>query len=767
MSRVRDLRLPVARPPALRALVVGLVVVGLAAALVAGLLRLRVETGPESFAPAGHPAAAALADVGSAFGGDPVVALLESAQPRALLGADALPLLLDLEGRLARLPDVAAVYGPGTVLNQVAGRTQDLLAELAGFRDGSRAAAEERATAAGASPAEAAAAGRAAVEDFDRRYGALIVQGLPAGLPTLRNDGFVSSVVFGDGVDARPQWRFVVPAADAVAVLVRPRQGLDQAGLERLVDGVRAEVAATDLPTERTTVSGVPAVAAALGEQVRTEVPLLGAVALLAVGAWFGLVRWVHRRHRLVPLVATAVGTVVTLAGFGWAGRPLSLGVVAFLPVLIGVGSEFTTYLTRGASRRSVVAAGLAAAVAFGALAISPIPAVADLGVILAVGIAVSVAAGLVITRRRFADPIPAPEPAAPTGPIPPSRRVRLMAGGVAALLAATGWLALANLPLRADIAGFAGGLPALDDAEHVQDVLGSSGEFTIALSGGGAASPEALSWMQAAQSAVIAAEGDKLRPIISPPTLLGFLGAEPTDTQIDAALRLLPPYLTGAVLSADRSQAVLVFGTPLDDAEQLLALRESVRDVLPPPPAVMEVRLTGLPMVGVAAYEQVSADRYLANVLGIALAGLVLAVGLRHRGDAVLAVAAASLATGLGLAGLWATGTGLNPVTIALGSLTAAVGCEFTVLAADASRRGDRGLRKAVALAAVASATGYAVLLVSTLSMVSEFGVLLAVSVGLAYLSARFVVWTARIQPAPAALNTVGSEESLIGVSR
>lgn len=755
------------RMPGWQAVVATLVLVGVAATLTAGLLRLQVNAGTDSFVSPDDPAAAGLAEVGSSFGGDPIVVLLESADARSLVSSANLPKLLDLEGRLARSSDVAAVYGPATVLNQVAGRSQDLLAELTGYRDGLRSDAVGRAKAGGASDAVAAEAGRRATAEFDRRYGSLLVQGLPAGLPTLRNDKFVSNVVYNAAGEPRPQWRFVVPSPGSVAILVRPRQDLDQTGLERLVDSVRTEVGdGSGAGATRVTVSGVPSVAAALGDRVRTEVPLLGGIALLAVGAWFLLVRWTGRRQRVLPLAATAIGTCVTLAIYGWSGHPLSLGVIAFLPVLIGVGSDFTTYLARGASPRLVVVVGLATAASFGALAASPIPTVRDLGATLALGICLSLVAGLVLARRygrRHEEPVAArPGTATLDGA---SGRTRAIAASCVAVLALGGWAMLPTLDLEADLQSFAGGLPVLDDAAHVEDVLGSGGEFTIALSGGGVTTPDAIEWMNAAQSSVIAKEGDKLRPIVSPPTLLGFLGRQPSAEQVVAALRLLPQYLTGSVINADRSLAVLTFGTGLDDAEELRDLRDRVLTELPPPPAGMTVQLTGLPMVAVSAYEDVSADRYLANLLGIAAAGLVLALGLRRRGDALRAVAAAVLATGLSLLLLGMSGVGLTPVTVALGSLTAAVGCEFTVLLAHAARREDREMGRAVLLAGAASATGYIVLTLSELSVVAQFGLLLAVSVVLAFASAAFVVWVTRISDRSEPLNEETPMSEMVGV--
>lgn len=750
--RVRGLRgrAPAARRPSARAVLLGAAVAAVLTLVGAGLTRLEIDTGTDSFAPADSPAAQALHEVASSFGGDPVVVLLESEQPGALLAGPALPRLLRLEGQLAGLPDVAAVYGPATVLNQIAGQAQTLLLELTGHRDGLRARAEGAAVDAGASPAEVRAAGARATAEFDARYGPLLAQGLPGGLPTLRNDRFVRSVVYTPAGEPRPQWRFVVPDVDAVALLVRPRQDLDQAGAEALVERVRAAVDEAGLDTRRTTVSGVPAIVAALGGVVRSEVPLLGGIALLGVGAWFLAVRWTGRRRRLVPLVTTVAATGLTLALFGWLDHPLSLGTVAFLPVLLGVGSDFMTYLHRRVDRRVVVSVAMATAVAFGALAVVPVPVVRELGITLAVGIVLALAVALVATRWLPAAPdVPVHDDG--RRPAPAVRRARLRtraaAGVAAAVLATAGWALLPRLPLEADVQGFADGLPALADAEHVQRVMGSTGEVTVAVSGADVLTQESLDWMQRAQAAIVAQHGDALRPVLSPPTLMSFLGESPTPDQLEAAVRLLPRYLTSSVIRGDQRLAVLSFGVRLDDATELRALRDSVLRILPPPPDGVDVTLTGLPMVAVAGFEQISGDRYLVNLLGIAAAGTVLALGLRRRADALRAVAAAVLATGAGLFGLWLAGIALTPVTVALGSLTAAVGCEFTVVLAEAARRGDRGMRRAVVVAAAASATGYAVLALSALSVVQGFGALLAASVGLALLAAALVVW---LSPGP-----------------
>lgn len=734
-----------------RRFLIGLIGTLLACSFLAGgLSRLEVETGVKSFVPSSDPAVDLVDQLARSFGGDPVVALLESERRYGLLAGDQVGRALRLEGELADTGNVASVYGPATVLNQVAGQVQKLMAELSGRRQGMRSHGVAEARQRGASDKEARKAGDKAVAAFDARYGALLAQGLPAGLPTLRNESFVKAVVRAQDGEPRAQWRFVVPSARSVAIIIRPREGLDQSSTEQLVTDVRAAISRANLDTGNVTVSGGPAVVSGLGEQVRAEMPLIGGAAIGAVALCFLIVPWTQHRRRLLPVMTTLAASGLTLAALGWLGHPLSLGVVAFLPVLLGIGSYYPTYFAQHANRRVVFAVAAATALSFGALGLSPLPFVADLGLTLGLGIVAACAVGLLLTKPRPNAPrdmeaVSTSNAGAVHEHRPDRRRLRTrrrMVGAAAGLVAIAGWLLLPVLPLKADLESLANGLPALQEAERVQHVLGSSGEVSILLHGKDVTSPDAISWMQETEDMVITSHGDQMRPIVSPPRLLEFLGSQPSKQQASAGLRLLPPYLLSSVIRDDQRVAKLTFGVSINDAKSLQKLRDDLRRNMQPPAQGYRAELVGLPMVAVRAYEQVSADRYLANAAGPAAAGLVLAFGLRRRRDAGRAVLAAGLATGAGFIILWLTGTALNPVTVALGSLTAAIGCEFTVMLTEAARRADRALRRSVGLATACSVAGYGALVVSQLQGIREFGALLAVSVVLSFLAAKFVTW-------------------------
>jgi hypothetical protein len=717
-------------------------VVVVAAVALTGLARLKTDTAVASFLPTGDPVLESTQRAAQAFGGDPIIVLAESAQPRALLTEDQLPRLLALENQLSKLPDVAVVYGPGTVLNQIAGAAQDLMGVISLHRDALQANARTEAEARHASPQEVDQAVKDSTREYDLRYGSLLVQGLPGGLPTLHNPDFVNAIVFDQSGTPRAEWRFVIPRPNALAVLVRPREDLDQAGTERLVDGVRSAAEKAGLNTSRLTVSGSPSVVAGLGEAVQTELPLLGGIALVLVTTCYVMLPWTRRRRRRwLPIIVTLSSTLLTLSVFGLSGRPVSLGVIAFLPIVIGIGSDFPAYLIHGgAPGRRVVVVALASALGFAALALSPLPFVRDLGLAIATGVLMAVAVAFAMRSILSRDTEPEIQPAArESRPLSRTSKLGVLVAGT--LVAALGWIALPHIKIDAQPEKLAAGLPAVTDVQHAENVIGSSGEVDIVLSGKDVANPQALAWMRAAQEAVLAPYGDKLRPIVSMSSLLAFLGDNPTKDQMDAALALLPHYLLTSVLSNDHTQAQMSLGLSLQDLGQQSALLASVRRVLPPPPPGMSADLVGLPVAAARGFDLVSQGRYLTNLAGIVAAGLVLLIGLSWRRVAGMAVLAAVLATGWGLAGTWLLGVPLNPLSVALGSLTTATACEFTVLLSYARRRGTGTLGRTVSVAALAALLGYLALTASQLSVIRNFGLLLAFSVGLSLLAAQLVV--------------------------
>lgn len=736
---------------------VGLIALaGIVVAVLAGLglSRVQVSTDLESFLPAQDESLTDYHAVAKEFGGDPIVVLLETRGSTSLLSPKPLRSEVELEGQLAKLDGVASLYGPGTLLNQVAGRAQDLLLELIGRRDAEIAKAQIEAKKAGRSPEAAADKVKA---KFDSRYGPLLVRGLPAGLPTLSNEKFVKQVVFDDSGLPRGSWKLVVPDQRTLAILVRPDSSLNAREMSHLISQIRDAVDSSDLEAKvssgkgkddlRTTVSGSSVLVSALSDRAVRDMPLLGGLAICAVCLAFWAAGWIRRSRRLLPVATTLVAVLLAVSALGWLGRPVTVAVLAFSSVLLGIGCYYPTYLMRSARPRTFVTVVCASAASVATLALSPLPIIADLGLMLGLGILFSGAVAWL--ARGWLQEAADTDDTADKAAWRPSRRTsRAAVAGLLVLgvLGIGGWFQLGQLTLRSDVNHFAAGLPALEDAHRVESALDMSGEVTVELKGSDTLSPSGLAWMQTAYARVIEQHGDDLRSAVSPPALLAFLGTDPSAEEIDAAYRLLPGYLTRAVISPDRSTSAMVYGVKMHDLASAGRSVDDLRAALPEQPEDYQVRVAGLPVVMVRAEQLVSDDRYRANILGIAAACAVLLIGLRRRTDALRGALAATLATGTGFFLIAVAGIGLNPVTGALGALTAAVGCEFTVMLAE-SVRSRSSLRRAVVLAAVTSALGYAVLLASGLAVVREFGLMLAGGVGLALLCS-WVVVVATVRP-------------------
>ena len=139
------------------------------------------------------------------------------------------------------------------------------------------------------------------------------------------------------------------------------------------------------------------------------------------------------------------------------------------------------------------------------------------------------------------------------------SRRVRVSSAVTVGALAVVGWLLLVSLPLQTNIQDLARGLPALDGAAHVQDVLGSGGELNVVLRADDdpktppvdVRNPDAWQWFEAAQQRIGQRHGGEAKSVLSVTDLLDFLGPTPTADRIQAGVRLMPDSLVASVIRA------------------------------------------------------------------------------------------------------------------------------------------------------------------------------------------------------------------------
>ena len=348
--------------------------------------------------------------------------------------------------------------------------------------------------------------------------------------------------------------------------------------------------------------------------------------------------------------------------------------------------------------------------------------------------------------------------------------------------LAVIGWIADAGTRVVSDIQKLMPqSLPALQDLNTLQRSTGVSGEIDVTVKARDLADPKVVNWMTSYQQGLLRHYGYSTKrgcgeatlcPALSLPDLFRGSGDSRspqalTKQQIEGVLDAVPPYFSQAVIARDHHTAALAFGIklmPLDKQQQVV---DTMRSRLHPPAGV-RAQLAGLPVEAAQANADVSSwwRRLVLGVGALVLVGLVLFAVRRRVKYAVIPLVPIALATGwAGLLSWWSDDTplgillgrpvALNPMSVTLGALVIALSTEFSVLLS-ARYRSERdsglGVRaalqrtyastgRAVTASAVTALAGFAVLVISDIRMLRDFGLVTVVDLAVSLLGVLVVL--------------------------
>jgi uncharacterized protein len=804
---------------------------------VVGLLRLSPDAGTEKLVDNSSPAFAGTEEFAERFGGDAIVVLaradlqqlllteqlgqllrLESclsgnAPSRAELADDAEPFPEVCE-RIAGLDATRVVFGPATFLNQSATQATTFISEqyqrtlTAAERAGRRAArrAAEEGLSESEQQAAASAAQQSVIAEALAEFKDLAVRVGEFGAPTLDNPQFVSAIVFDSRQrSGTPKSRFgyLFPSEEGALISIRLEPELDDDTRRQAIDLIRQATASSSFELEDGSyeLSGAPVVVEGLADELGSEMLLLLGFALVVMA--LTLIAAFGPPLRLLPLFVALGASAMAFGLLSIAGGSLTMASVAVLPVVIGLGVDYAIQLqarfreaTAAGARPPaaaviaavrggpvIVTAGLATAVSFLTLVLSPIPMVREFALALVIGIlsalAISVTAGLAALsnaepERSAARRRAAVAPRLRAGPLEPALRwfalagdrlARLLRRGRAALiafanralavaitapgkvlvlgavLALLGWGASTRTEVVSDINRLVPrDLPALQSVNAVEEVSGFSGELNVIVRGESVTTPEAVSWMREFKERVLEQEGftgdfpdcrdesTHLCPGPALPDLIRTQG-EPSQARIDSVLAVVPEYFRQAIISTPESDeqvanvSFLIPVMPLDEQGKLI---DRIRAELDPPDGI-SAEVVGLPVLAADASAELSGSRYWLTGLSLLAVALVLGAIYRSPRRALVPLVPIALATGWSALIVAAMGIPLNPMSAILGVLVIAVATEFSVILS-ARYREERGSGRSIgeALRRTYARTGTAVA-VSGITSIAGFGVLIA----------------------------------------
>lgn len=236
-----------------------------------------------------------------------------------------------------------------------------------------------------------------------------------------------------------------------------------------------------------------------------------------------------------------------------------------------------------------------------------------------------------------------------------------------------------------------------------------------------------------------------------------------PTGESVRAAWDVAPAAIQTSTV-ADRDQAMnLIFRTGPSSLDQRAKVVRAIRATTEPPEGVRATP-SGLAVLGVGLLDNLNENRVELTYLAILFVFLFLSVRLRSVIRALLSLVPVLIAVGVASLTAYALDLKLSPMTAVGGPLVVAACTEFTsliLLRFIEERRRGLSPRQAVdvtasrtgrafIVSALTAISGVAVIATSSLPLLRDFGIIVALNVGVALLSALVIlppllVWTDR----------------------
>jgi uncharacterized protein len=736
---------------------------------------------------------------------------------------------------IAELKPAKVVFGPGTFINT---SVNEIVEEYARRQRANQRQAERAAEAArklsrrrGDPPSEQERLARAAFDavgaQFLQQTVALALRYGISGIPRIDDPGFVARLVFGTTTDTpKSRFAYLFPSRNAAMITIRLRPNLSDAERRRAIDLIRTATEQRVFQPKRGAeyiVTGVPVVSEGLADAVQRSIFVLLGAALLVMAATLALV--FRSRLRLLPLALALAAASMTFGALYLAGGDLTMASIAVLPVLIGLAvdyaiqfqARFDEEVARGktpirahpaepgacgwataaaaAGGPTILTAGIATAVGFLFLLLSPVPMVRGFGALLVVGIGLALLCALgagfaALSRfggRRREPRLPrlAAHPrvaragewlaghAWRTLGVALTRPRRVLAVGLA--VAVVGLALDTQSEVVSDVRELVPqDLQELRDVNALQEETGVSGEIDVTVRADDITDPGVIAWMTRFQAGVLREHGyrpgkrctqernpPELCPALSLPDLFSTSGTD--QAQVRQLLDAVPAYFSQGVVTPDRSTANLAFGIrlmPLDRQEEVV---KDIKDRLDPPEGV-EASVVGLPVLAAEANGALASPWRRGLALLAALGGVLLVLLLVRRSlrEAAVPLIPIALATGWSAGVLFLLGllpgsleVDLNPMSVTLGALVIAISTEFSVLLSSRylqERAAGAGPARAIELtyastgaAVLASGAtaiaGFAALIASDIRMLRDFGIVTVVDLTVSLLGVMIVL--------------------------
>ncbi|MGQ0431964.1 MAG: efflux RND transporter permease subunit [Microthrixaceae bacterium] len=555
-------------------------------------------------------------------------------------------------------------------------------------------------------------------------------------------------------------------------------------------DFVQAATADLAFSGARVTTTGAPVLLRDINDYLTGGMLTLGGIAVglmvLILLVAFD-VRW-----RLLPLAVILVGVVWAFGLAGYIGIPLTIVTIAGLPVMLGVGIDYAIQMHARVEEEVIIdreehpiqetARNLGPALlvvtfdavfAFLALRYAKVPMIRDFGLLLAVGIVAICMCSIFVPLaalgiREFKSPTQGRDYR--EGPL--GRLVVWLSGLptklapvliVASIVVFVGGILVENkLTLQTDpIEWVNQDTQVIEDLDLLNAETGSSSELGMFFRSDEVFSDETVGFIHGFASSQIGNHPEELLTASSIVTTVSYLmeipgGSDvpPTGDEVRAAFEVAPRDIQLSTANIDKGALNLIFRTGGSGLEERAEVVREIRTTVTPPDGVTATP-SGLAVVGVGLLDNLESNRILLTYLAILFVFLFLAARLRSVVRSLLSLVPVLIAVGAASLAAFALSLKLSPMTAVGGPLVVAVCTEFTSLIllrfVEERKRGLAPRRaisvtaartgRAFIVSAMTATAGVAVIATSSLPLLRDFGMIVALNVVVALLSALVIL--------------------------
>ncbi|HLU41441.1 MAG TPA: MMPL family transporter [Microthrixaceae bacterium] len=615
----------------------------------------------------------------------------------------------------------------------------------------------------------------------------------------LDNPEWVRFLLYDNQGEIRPALRSVFLDETHTQMLVRLHgnlsiedEGAASDAIKEITEDFRFEGASV-------TTTGAPVLLKGINDYLRGGMLTLGGIAVAAMIVILMLffdVRW-----RLLPLAVVLIGIVWAFGLVGYLGIPLTLVTIAGLPIMLGIGIDYAIQMHSRIEEEVIVdrephpiqaaARGLGPALlvvtfdavfAFLAIQLSQVPMIREFGWLLTVGIVAICISSIInplaaLGIREFRSPTkgrdfregPLGRLVLWLGSVPASAALPLAI--VSVVVFALGSYVEPRLTLETDPVNWVD-----QDSEVIRDIrtiereIGGASDLGIYVEaqgegdGGGATTvytDETVEYVSdltmetmerfdedlVVDSSIIGTVR-KLTDVPGVPSIV------PSAELVREAWEVAPEGIQKSTASAEGDAFNIIFLTAAGSLEDRAVVVDALRAETGAPEGVL-VTPSGLAVVGVGLLENLEANLVELTWLAVALVFIFLAVRLRSLVRALLSLVPVLIASGAANVAIYLVGIELSPMTAVGGPLVVATCTEFTsliLLRYIEERR--RGLEPRPAIDATAARTGrafivsamtavagVAVISFSSLPLLSNFGMFMALKITIALIAALTVL--------------------------